>query len=134
MLECMLFLFLTQECILLPSYFSFSPGIKVTHDGLRRAQKVRGSECGKECCRWRQRDGGDVTCGKWQWGLWPLGAVPSDGNVSWHVRAGPCTTLRLLSTSARVNRVHSKWQNEKNAKNACNEGCSHTYPNDARIC
>ena len=25
MLECMLFLFLTQECIFLPSYFSFSP-------------------------------------------------------------------------------------------------------------
>ena len=44
MLECMLFLFLTQECIFLPSYFSFSPGIKVTHDGLRRAEKVRGSE------------------------------------------------------------------------------------------
>ena len=28
-----------------------------------------------------------------------VGAVASDGNVSWQVRAGPCTTLRLLSTS-----------------------------------
>ena len=43
-----------------------------------------------------------------------VGAVASDGNVSWQVRAGPCTTLRLLSTSARVNRVHSKWHNDKN--------------------
>ena len=74
-------------------------------------------------------------CNMWQVavGAVAVGAVASDGNVSWQVRAGPCTTLRLLSTSARVNRVHSKWHNDKN-ESTCNEWCSHTYPNDARIC
>ena len=96
---------------------------------------MRGSEYGKACCRWRQRDGGDVTCGKWQWGLWPLGPVASDGNVSWHVRAGPCTPPSLLSRQGKQS-AQQMAECDKNAIRALvmNDVHTHTNSNEARVC
>ena len=61
-------------------------------------------------------------CNMWQVAVGALatGCRASDGNVSWHVRAGPCTTPRLLSSSDKQS-AQQMAENDKHDKSACNE-------------